>query len=157
MGLPPFFYLTSDVVFCIFLIGDFRLFQFFTTLASLYDWQFLYSFQSSFSRVVSSRLLDFRRPVPLWSLEHARGHWCRGLLSLLCTPIPPNGMAAVTRPHFGPLAPFLFTAILVFFGPVNRAFHQNPHAPDTIHEDPTTTSRTPPRIYRLETAYTSLW
>ena len=40
MGLPPFFYLTSDVVFCIFLIGDFRLFQFFTTLASLYDWQF---------------------------------------------------------------------------------------------------------------------
>ena len=49
------------------------------------------------------------------SLERARGHWCRGLLSLLCTPIPPNGMAAVTRPHSGPLAPFLFTAILVFF------------------------------------------
>ena len=47
--------------------------------------------------------------------ERACGHWYRGLLSLVCNPAPPKSMAAVTRPHSRPLAPFLFTAILVFF------------------------------------------
>ena len=54
--------------------------------------------------------------------RHACGH-CRhryrGLLSpwlsLVCNPTPPNGVAAVTRLHSRPLAPFLFTAILVFY------------------------------------------